>query len=102
MRSHVPASRRRATLRLGHKRRRRELPPTSTHPRKSVRAPAFAADAVMDEEEALGIVFVLDRAQPRVVLAPEGVLPVRLEKVGFPDIGADAGQELADFVHRSR
>ena len=65
-----------------------------------VRAPVFAADAVMEEEEAIRIVFVLDRAKPRVVLAPEGVLPVRLEEIGFPDVGADAGQELADFVHR--
>src|SRR5271155_3602312 len=66
---------------------------------ESIRAPAFAADAVVDEEETLGIVFVLDRAQPRVIFTPEGVLPVRLEEVGFPDIGADAGQELAYFVH---
>src|SRR5208283_2293409 len=72
----------------------------SVHPREPVRAPVFAADAVMEEEEALGIVFVLYRAKPRVIFAPEGVLPIRLEKVGFPDIRSGAGQELADFVHR--
>src|SRR5277367_5836513 len=77
-----------------------QVPPSSVHPRKSVRAPVFAADAVMEEEEAFGIVFVLDRPQPRVILAPERILPVWLEKVGLPHIRADAGQELADFVHR--
>src|SRR5260370_503979 len=74
-------------------------PQSSVQPRKPIRAPVFAADAVVDEEEAGGIVFVLDRAEPRIIFAPKGVLPIRLEEVGFPDIGADAGQKLADFVH---
>src|SRR5271170_7977305 len=74
--------------------------PTSIQPREAVRAPALAAHPVMEEEETFGIVFVLDRAKACVVLAPEGVLPVRLEEVGLPHIGPDARQELAEFVHR--
>jgi hypothetical protein len=65
------------------------------HARKSIRAPILAADAVVEEEEAAGIVFVLDGAKPSVVLAPEGVLPIWLEEVGLPHIRADARQELA-------
>src|SRR5262249_53912839 len=74
-------------------------PRSSVHPRKPIRTPVLAADAMMEKEEAVGIVFVLDRAKPRIVSAPEGVLPIRLEEVGFPDVGANAGQELADFAH---
>src|SRR6516225_4673515 len=72
----------------------------SLHAGEPVGAPALAADAVVEEEEALGIVFVLDRAKACVVLAPESLLPIRLEEVGLPHIGADARQEFADFIHR--
>ena len=47
----------------------------------------------MKEEEAVGIVLVLDREKPRVVFAPEGLLPIGLpiglEEIGLPDVGSD-------------
>src|ERR1700722_17524969 len=49
------------------------------HPHESVCTPVLAADAVMEKEQTLGIVFLLGRAQPRVIAAPERVLPVRRE-----------------------
>src|ERR1700722_20466712 len=72
----------------------------SVQTRESVRAPILATNAVMKEEEAVGIVFTLDREKPRVAFAPERLLPMRLEIVGFPYIGADPGKELADCIHR--
>src|SRR5271155_4137515 len=83
---------------LRERRRRRGIP--SLDAGKSVGVPVFAADAMVEEEETVGIVFVLHRAKACVVLPPEGVLPVRLEEVGLPHIGPVARQELAEFVHR--
>jgi len=42
----------------------------------------------MEEEEAVGVVFLLDALKARIVVAPEGVLPVRLEVDGLPDDSA--------------
>src|SRR5579872_2492042 len=67
---------------------------------KSVGAPAFAADAMMNVEEAVGIVFLLDGAEPRVMAAPIGLLPIRLEEIALPYIGGGAWNELAQFAHR--
>src|SRR3984957_17085911 len=72
----------------------------SVQTRESIGAPVLAADAVMKEKETVRVVFAFDREQPLVVLAPEGLLPMRLEEIGFPDIRADARQEFADWVHR--
>jgi hypothetical protein len=47
---------------------------------------------MVDEEEAVGIVFALNCAKPRVIFDPEGVLPIRLEEVGLPHIRADASR----------
>src|ERR1700683_1868959 len=54
----------------------------------------------MDEEEAVGVIFILDREQPGVVFAPERLLPMRLEVICLPHVGANARQELTDCVHR--
>src|SRR5580700_8553042 len=74
--------------------------PSSVQTRESIGAPVLTADAVMEEEETVGIVFTFDREKPVVVFAPEGLLPMRLEEVSLPHIRANAGQELADRVHR--
>ena len=42
----------------------------------------------MKEEKPVGIVFSLDREKPGVVFAPERVLPMRLEVICLPHIGA--------------
>src|ERR1700677_37312 len=72
----------------------------SVQTRESIGAPVLAADPVMEEEEAVRIVFILDREKPCVVFAPERLLPMRLEVICLPHIGANARQELADCVHR--
>src|SRR2546423_1863163 len=59
----------------------------------------FAADAVVAAEEPVRIVPALDLQKTRVVGAPEGALPVRLEVVRFVDVGAAAGRGGADDVH---
>ena len=51
----------------------------------------FAADAVVNGEEAVGIVKALDAKQARVVGAPEGLLPVLLEIVAFVDVSTGLG-----------
>src|SRR5262245_10206074 len=71
-----------------------------SHPRKTIGAPAFAADAVMHDEQAVRIVLRLHRAEPRAVLAPEGGLPVLLEEIALGEIGAAGLQPAADLVHR--
>jgi hypothetical protein len=48
----------------------------------------------MQEEKAVGIDSVLDHAKAGVIVAPERVLPVGLEEIGFPDIRADPWQEF--------
>ena len=55
--------------------------------RETVRTSGFAADAMVDGEEAVGIEATLDAGKARVVRAPEGVLPIGLEVVAFVDIG---------------
>ena len=66
------------------------MAPPST-PRKAVGGPFFAADAVMDEEEAVGIVLRLDLAQAWIVRSPERVPPCRVEIVTLRNIGPCAG-----------
>src|SRR6516225_2192462 len=72
----------------------------SFNPGESVGAPVLAAHAVMEEEEAVGVVFLLNALKAPVVVAPEGVLPVRLEVVRLPDVGGGARHEFAQFAHR--
>jgi hypothetical protein len=54
----------------------------------------------MEEEEAVGVVSLFDALKARVVVTPEGVLPVRFEVVGLPNVGSGARHELAQFTHR--
>ena len=54
----------------------------------------------MEEEEAARVVLLLDCAKARIVVAPEGVLPVRFQLVRLPDAGGGARQELPQFAHR--
>src|SRR5205809_651031 len=65
--------------------------------RESVGAPVFAADAVVHEEEAIRIVFVLDRAQLRVIPAPERLLPARIEVVALRDIRSRSRRNFAQL-----
>ena len=50
---------------------------------EAVHAPVFAADAVVDGEDAVGVVALLDAQKTRVVRAPEGLLPIGLEVIAF-------------------
>jgi len=43
--------------------------------RETVSVPGFTSYPVMDEEQAGGVVFLLHRQEPLVVLAPIGLLP---------------------------
>ena len=67
-------------------------PAPRRRPSESVSAPGFAADAVVDDEEPVGVVAALDFDEARVVRAPEGLLPVLLEIVALVDIGAGVGR----------
>jgi hypothetical protein len=53
----------------------------------------------VDEEEAIGLVFLLDFGEAGVVGAPVGMLKVRLEEVAFGDVDSAAGGDGAEFVH---
>lgn len=44
---------------------------SSAHPGEAVGTPVFAANAMMGEEQAIAIVFLLDGEQPVVVRSPE-------------------------------
>src|SRR5580704_8180815 len=67
-------------------------------PGKTVGAPGLAADAMMHEEQPVGVVFLFDLTQPRVVRAPIGILTGRVEKIAFGEIGAARRGEFAEFV----
>ena len=54
----------------------------------------------MDKEQAFGVVSGLDRAEPLVVGAPIGALPVCLKEIAFRDIGAGPRRDLAQLTHR--
>ena len=60
----------------------------------------FATDAVVNGEEAVGIVKALDSKQARVVGAPEGLLPLLLEIVAFVDVSTGLGCRRAQRRHR--
>jgi hypothetical protein len=55
----------------------------SLESRKSVGGPSLAADAIVHEEQPVGIVFRFHRLKPRMVLAPIGALPPRIEIIAF-------------------
>src|ERR1700738_3227284 len=53
-----------------------------------------------DKEDASWIVYSLQLREPRIVAAPIGCLPVRLQVVAFRDIGACVGSERLEREHR--
>ena len=58
---------------------------------------------MVEEEEAVGVVFLLDALKVRIVVAPEGVLLVRLEVVRLPDKEESAPREThrgAGAIHQ--
>src|SRR5579872_151960 len=63
--------------------------------RESVRTPVLTAHAMMNEEESRGVVFHLDCVQARVVVAPEGVLPVLFEEIALRHVRASPARHQA-------
>ena len=77
-------------------------PPTSLgsgRSREAVGAPALAADPVMNEEEAIGIVLVLQREQPRVVRTPEGFAAIPGRRNCPPTHRSRLRHQLPHLVH---
>src|SRR5713101_3623204 len=54
--------------------------------REAVRAPLFRANSIMDEEQAVRIVFSFDFSEARVAAPPVRMLPSVLEKIALTDI----------------
>src|SRR5262249_2350117 len=71
-------------------------------PGKAVGAPFLAANALMDEEEAVGIVFLLHGGQPRIVRPPKRSPPLGLEEIAFRDVRARFVDHFEKRVHRFR
>src|ERR1700691_3053061 len=67
--------------------------------RKSILAPIFTADAVMDEEQALRIILALDFQQPRIIRSPESSLPINLEIITLGNVRARARSDLGKLLH---
>lgn len=61
---------------------------------ESIIFPSFTANAVVHEEQALGIIPALDLQQLRIVCSPESSLPVQLEVVALIDVSAGARSNL--------
>ena len=51
---------------------------------EAIPAPAFAAHAIVNEEQAIRIIFRLDGGKARVVRAPIGILPVDVTNTAGP------------------
>src|SRR5471032_2864804 len=69
--------------------------------RETVGAPAFAPYAVMNEEQAIGIILIFHGEQPAVIRTPESPLPVGVEEIAFGDVRTGIRNQLAYFVHRA-
>src|SRR4030095_10426839 len=63
--------------------------------RKAVAAPIFTADTMVDEKQAIAIVFPLDSEQPRVICSPIRFLPGSIEVVALRNIGTGVRSNLA-------
>src|SRR5271156_3831046 len=63
-------------------------PQLARRPGETVGAPGFATNAMMHEEQPVGIVFLFDLAQPWVIRAPVRFLPGGVEEIAFGEIGA--------------
>ena len=86
----------------------RSVPSTATHsplaalmwpirPGETVGAPFVAAHAMMGEEQTFRIAAFLDRCQAIEIRSPIAVFPVRIEEIGFRDVGACTGRDLQQF-----
>src|ERR1700730_4464606 len=56
---------------------------SSRQPREAIRAPVFAPNTVVYEEQTVRVVLCLDGPQALVVLAPESAAPLRIEIVAL-------------------
>src|SRR5579871_1514597 len=74
-------------------------PLAGPQPDKTVVAPAFAADAMADEEQFVGVVAPFHREQQRVMRAPVRCLPILLEVVALGDVGAAIGRQRFQDTH---
>src|SRR5690348_2827529 len=66
---------------------------------EAVGGPGFGADAVVDEEQAGGVVLLFDLREAGVIGAPVGMLPILFEEIAFGDVGSAVGGDGAEFVH---
>lgn len=54
---------------------------------------------MVDEEEAVGIVFLFDLDEAGVVCAPVGTLKIGFEEVALRDVRSASGGDRSEFVH---
>src|SRR5262249_33689363 len=67
-------------------------------PSEAVAAPVFAAHAVTNEKQTVGIVLLLDREQLRVVESPVRSLPIREEVVTLGHIGGAVRRDPCELL----
>ena len=67
-------------------------------PGEAVGAPFLAADAVVDEEQTVGVVCPLHLAQASIIGAPEGGMPVALEEIALRYVGSCVRHNFAQLV----
>lgn len=66
---------------------------------EAIPAPTFRAHSVVGEEEPLGVVLLLDLGEPRVIVAPKGLLPVLFEVVGLIHVRSALPGNRAELPH---
>src|SRR6266536_6606984 len=69
--------------------------------REPISTPLFAANALVDEEEAGGIVLLFHSRQPRIIRSPERLRPGTLEEIALRDIGSRLGRHFKQLIHRA-
>src|SRR5581483_11100284 len=79
--------------------RSRRASPPRLQPRESVGAPFFGTDAVVHDEQSVGIVFFLDPGEPGIVASPVGLLEALFEVIAFAQVSASVGRNRAKLVH---
>src|ERR1043165_1220719 len=67
--------------------------------RKAVRAPAFGADPVVNEEEPRWVASPLHTQQPRVIAPPVGALPIPLKVIALGQISSAAAGYGSQLIH---
>lgn len=55
----------------------------------------------MYEKQSGGIIFLLDRCKPRIVVTPVGMFPLVLEEIAFPYIRPIVLRENSKLIHRT-